>query len=166
MFRDHCKGAKHVKKALQKKMQLRKQERNESQGNQGSSSKRPKLRTLFQELETTSEPVVGLEFITEFTTGDERDDPLYHCSMAQCREEQGDAETMKSHILSLRHKQSYVYSQTGSFLHTQTEIQQKVAELTSDYRRDYRQIRVQEDREAHRMIKSGRFIMIKLGLCG
>ena len=109
----------------------------------------------------TSEAVVGLEFITEFSTGDEREAPLYHCSMEECREEQGDAETMKSHILSLRHKQSYVYSQTGSFLHTQTEIQQKVAELTSDYRRDYRQIRVQEDREAHRMIKNGRFRMIK-----
>ena len=69
----------------------------------------------------TSEAVVGLEFITEFSTGDEREAPLYHCSMEECREEQGDAETMKSHILSLRHKQSYVYSQTGSFLHTQTE---------------------------------------------
>ena len=106
MFRDHCRGQKHVKKALQKKMQLRLQE-TKGKGSQGNSSKESKMRTLFQELETTSEPVVGLEFITEFTTGDERDDPLYHCSMAQCLEEQGDAENMKSHILTLRHKQSY-----------------------------------------------------------
>ena len=104
LLRDHCKGQKHVKKALQKKMQLRKEAKakGKQEGEGSQDSQGPKLRTLFQELEMTSEAVVGLEFITEFSTGDEREAPLYHCSMEECREEQGDAETKNILSLSLQ----------------------------------------------------------------
>ena len=69
-----------MKKALQKKMPLKKEAKakGKQEGEGSQVSQGPKLRTLFQELEMTSEAVVGLEFITEFSTGDKREPPLYH----------------------------------------------------------------------------------------
>ena len=114
-------------------------------------------KTLVHQLESTSEAVVGLEFITEFTSGNQRDPPLYHCKIKECRDEQGNAETMKCHILSLRHKQSYLYTLTGCHLNHQAEIQQRVAEITSQYRRNYQEMRVKEDREAYSRIERGTY---------
>ena len=159
-LRDHCKGSKHVRKALQAKMEYRARIKKEQEGESSgvsSSSKIVEGGTLFHQLESTSETVVGLDYITEFTSGDRRDDPLYHCSMEDCRDEQGDAESMKRHILSLRHRQSFIYLQTGSYLTTQTEILTRLAELTTDHRRNYQAIRVRQDWEAYRKVKLGRY---------
>lgn len=89
-----------------------------------SAQGQDQFKTLFKHLESTSEAVVGLEFITEYHSGNHADDPLYHCSLKDCQDAQGDAGFMKEHILSKRHRQSFLEIKTGSYLHHQTEIQQ------------------------------------------
>lgn len=114
------------------------------------------FRTLFEHLESTSEAVVGLEYITEYHSGNPSDDPLYHCGLEACEDAQGDAEFMRDHILSNRHRQSFLEIKTGSFLKHQTEIQQAVAEFTKDYRRDYREMKEVTDKRVWNDIRSQR----------
>ena len=74
----------------------------------------------------TSEAVVGLEHVslsiylfskerwpcvyfmtpkvTEYKSG-RGDPPYYHCRLESCQDEQGNAEAMKNHLFTLRHKQ-------------------------------------------------------------
>ena len=88
-------------------------------------------------MESTSEAVVGLEYITEYHSGNPSDDPLYHCGLEACEDAQGDAEFMRDHILSNRHRQSFLEIKTGSFLKHQTEIQQvRSSSLTFKMRND------------------------------
>jgi len=153
-LRAHCKGTQHIRKALQKKSEYRKK----------YSKREPKVevktegfRTLFEWLDQgTSEAVVGLENITEYLSGRERDEPYYHCNLEHCRDEQGEAETMKNHMLTARHKQAWLEKKTGSFLKHQTEISQRIAEFTKDFRRDFRDMKVVEDREMWMKAKEGK----------
>ena len=123
-LRAHCKGTQHVRKALQKKKEYRKMKKEEEARASTSAQGQDQFKTLFEHLESTSEAVVGLEFITEYHSGNHADDPLYHCSLKDCQDAQGDAGFMKEHILSNRHRQSFLEIKTGSYLHHQTEIQQ------------------------------------------
>ena len=123
-LRAHCKGSQHVRKALQKKKEYRKMKKEEEARASTSAQGQEQYRTLFEHLESTSEAVVGLEYITEYYSGNSGDDPLYHCSLAACEDAQGDAFFMKEHILSNRHRQSFLEVKTGSYLKHQTEIQQ------------------------------------------
>ena len=148
-LRAHCKGSQHVRKALQKKKEFKAKEKLKIEKDAGPSTSphpaRHQCKTLFDWLEMTSEAVVGLEFITEYFREGSRDDPRYNCEL--CDDTQGDAEYMKNHILSLKHKQSFLERKTGSFLVHQSEIQQHVAEFTKDYVRDYRDMKeVTDDR--------------------
>ena len=137
-LRAHCKGTQHVRKALQKKKEYRKMKKEEEA--RASTSDRGQdqhFRTLFEHLESTSEAVVGLEYITEYHSGNPSDDPLYHCGLEACEDAQGDAEFMRDHILSNRHRQSFLEIKTGSFLKHQTEIQQvRSSSLTFKMRND------------------------------
>jgi len=153
-LRAHCKGTQHIRKALQKKKEWRKV----------NVKKEPKLemktetfRTLFDWLDQgTSEAVVGLEHVTEYLSGRERDLPYYHCNLEHCKDEQGDAESMKNHLLTARHKQAWLEKKTGSFLKHQTEISQRIAEFTKDFKRDFRDMKVLEDRDLWAKAKQGR----------
>ena len=42
--------------------------------------------------------------VTEYRSGEPHQRPLYHCGLAGCRDEQGEAEAMKTHLLTARHK--------------------------------------------------------------
>ena len=115
-LRAHCKGSQHVRRALQKKMEYRSKMKKEA-GDTGASTSRvksQKFKTLFEYLEATSEAVVGLKYITEYQSSRTVDSPMYHCSI--CDDIQGDAETMKNHILSLKHRQSFLEREMGSYL--------------------------------------------------
>ena len=152
-LRAHCKGTQHIRKALQKKAEWRRLNKREAK----VEVKTEGFRTLFEWLDQgTSEAVVGLENITEYLSGREGDEPYYHCNLEHCRDEQGDAETMKNHMLTARHKQAWLEKKTGSFLKHQTEISQRIAEFTKDFRRDFRDMKVVEDREMWRKAKEGK----------
>jgi len=152
-LRAHCKGTQHIRKALQKKSEYRKNLKREPK----TEVKTEGFRTLFEWLDQgTSEAVVGLENITEYLSGRERDEPYYHCSLEHCRDEQGEAEMMKNHMLTARHKQAWLEKKTGSFLKHQTEISQRIAEFTKDFRRDFRDMKVVEDRELWIKAKEGK----------
>ena len=56
----------------------------------------------------TSEAVVGLKHVREYMSGNMMDMPYYHCDLEHYRDEKGDAETMKNHILTARHKQAWL----------------------------------------------------------
>ena len=158
-LRAHCKGSQHVRKALQKKMEYRKKNGLKKEASDGGAStsrvNSQKFKTLFEYLEATSEAVVGLKFITEYLSSRTEDPPMYHCSI--CDDIQGDAETMKNHILSLKHRQSFLEREMGSFLVHQVEVQQAVAEFTKDYRRDYREMQEVKDDKVWREISRGTF---------
>ena len=115
-LRAHCKGSQHVRRALQKKMEYRSKMKKEAGDGGASTSKvnSQKFKTLFEYLEATSEAVVGLKFITEYQSSRFGESPMYHCSI--CDDMQGDAETMKNHILSLKHRQSFLEREMGSYL--------------------------------------------------
>lgn len=153
-LRAHCKGTQHIRKSLQKKKEWRRQNvKNEPK----LEVKTDTFRSLFDWLDQgTSEAVVGLEHITEYQSGRERDEPYYHCSLEHCKDEQGGAEMMKNHMLTARHKQAWLEKKTGSFLKHQTEISQRIAEFTKDFRRDFRDMKVVEDREMWWKAKEGR----------
>jgi len=152
-LRAHCKGTQHIRKALQKKSEWRKNLKREPK----MEMKTECFRTLFEWLDQgTSEAVVGLENITEYLSGRERDEPYYHCNLEHCRDEQGEAEIMKNHMLTARHKQAWLEKKTGSFLKHQTEISQRIAEFTKDFRRDFRDMKVVEDRELWIKAKEGK----------
>ena len=153
-LRAHCKGTQHVRKALQKKKEYRSKLKKEGKaGDAGASSQ--KFKTLFDWLEVTSEAVVGLKYITEYQSSRSSDSPMYHCSI--CDDIQGDAEVMKNHILSLKHRQSFLETEAGSYLVHQVEIQQAVAEYTKDYKRDYREMQEVKDDNIWREISNGTF---------
>jgi len=153
-LRAHCKGTQHIRKALQKKKEYRKRLKQEAIE---AAPKSENYRTLFEWLDQgTSEAVVGLEYVTEYLSGDSRDVPYYHCKLNNCNDEQGTAEDMKNHLLSLRHKQSWLESKTGSFLRHQTEISQRIAEFTKDFRRDFREMKVVKDFSLWRTAREGR----------
>ena len=69
--------------------------------------------------------------------------------MERYRDEKGD------HILTARHKQAWLEVKTGSFIKHQTEISQ-TAEFTKDFKRDFRYIKVVEDREKWNLARVGR----------
>ena len=122
-LRAHCKGSQHVRRALQKKMEYRSKMKKEA-GDTGASTSRvksQKFKTLFEYLEATSEAVVGLKYITEYQSSRTGYSPMYHCSI--CDDIQGDAETMKNHILSLKHRQSFLEREMGSYLVHQVSIE-------------------------------------------
>ena len=81
--------------------------------------------TLFEWLDSgSSEAVVGLEQVdyqvhclntaylhfttkvTEYRSGEAGEKPYYHCKLDECKDEQGNAEQMKTHLFTLRHKQA------------------------------------------------------------
>jgi len=155
-LRAHCKGTQHIRKALQKKKEWRrenlKREPKEELKTEG-------FKTLFEWLDQgTSEAVVGLEHVTEYLSGNDKDKPYYHCDLEHCRDEQGDAEVMKNHMLTARHKQAWLEKKTGSFLKHQTEISQRIAEFTKDFKRDFRDMKVATDREMWSKAREGRII--------
>ena len=153
-LRAHCKGGQHIRKALQKKWEWRVNMKKEGKEKE---VKTEKFKTLFDWLDQgTSEAVVGLEHVTEYLSGGMREMPFYHCDLEHCRDEQGDAEMMKNHILTARHKQAWLEIKTGSFLKHQTEISQRIAEFTKDYKRDFRDMKVVEDRSMWNMAREGR----------
>jgi len=153
-LRAHCKGTQHVRKALQKKKEYRSKLKKEGKAGDGGASSQ-KFKTLFEWLEATSEAVVGLKYITEYQSSRSSDSPMYHCSI--CDDIQGDAEVMKNHILSLKHRQSFLEKEAGSYLVHQVEIQQAVAEYTQDYVRDYREMQEVKDDNIWREISNGTF---------
>ena len=107
--------------------------------------------------------MVGLEHVTEYLSGNDKDKPYYHCDLEHCRDEQGDAEVMKNHMLTARHKQAWLEKIAGSFLKHQTEISQRIAEFTKDFRRDLRDMNVMTDRETWSKAREGRTRAERLG---
>merc|ERR1712179_192872 len=115
------------------------------------------FRTLLKWLDqVTSEAVVGLENITEYLSGREKDEPYYHCNLEHCRDEQGKAETMKNHMLSARHKQAWLDKKTRSSFKHKIEIWKRFAESTKDFSWDFRDMKVVEDREIWMKAKEGK----------
>jgi len=154
-LRAHCKGTQHIRKALQKKKEWRVKMKKEASEN----VKTERFTTLFEWLDQgTSEAVVGLEHVTEYLSGDSRDIPYYYCDLSHCRDEQGNAEMMKNHLLTARHKQAWLEMKTGSFLKHQTEISQRIAEFTKDFKRDFRDMKVLEDRGMWNKAREGRIM--------
>jgi len=152
-LRAHCKGTQHIRKALQKKKEWRVKMKKEA----GEEVKTERFKTLFEWLDQgTSEAVVGLEHVTEYLSGDSRDIPYYYCDLSHCKDEQGNAEMMKNHMLTARHKQAWLEMKTGSFLKHQTEISQRIAEFTKDFKRDFRDMNVKEDRDMWNKAREGR----------
>ena len=152
-LRAHCKGTQHIRKALQKKKEWRVMLKKEAR----EVKTEERFKTLFEWLDQgTSEAVVGLEHVTEYLSGDNRDIPYYHCDLEHCKDEQGEAEVMKNHVLTARHKQAWLEIKTGSFLKHQTEISQRIAEFTKDFKRDFRDMKVVEDRDMWNKAREGR----------
>ena len=96
--------------------------------------------------------------MTEYKSG-RGDPPYYHCRLESCQDEQGNAEAMKNHLFTLRHKQvNFLYSKTillipilsyfmvkslaqawllektGEFHEHQSVISQRIADFTKDFR--------------------------------
>jgi len=162
-LRAHCKGTQHVRKALQKKKEYRdaqkkkKGQESRSSETMGNSLDTSKFTTLFQWLDSaTSEAVVGLEQVTEYKSGEGGQKPYYHCKLEGCNDEQGNAEQMKTHLFTLRHKQAWLMQQTGEFIEHQSFISQKIAEFTKDFRRDYTVMDEVVDRELWERCRKGR----------
>ena len=141
-LRVHCGGTQHIRKALQKKKEWRLQKQREREAEEAvNGPKRPprrQLTTLFDWLDSaTSEAVVGLENVTEYQSGDPEDVPYYHCNLEYCKDEQGNAESMKNHLFTAWHKRAWLYVKTGDYLEHQNEISQRIAQFSRDGQRDY-----------------------------
>ena len=152
-LRAHCKGTQHIRKALKKK----KEWRNKNYKKEEVNEEVVHYRTLFDWLDQgTSEAVVGLKYVTEFVSDREDEDPRYHCTLRDCDDAQGDAEWMKSHILSLRHRRGWLLAETGHYLKHAGDVAQRIAEYTKDYSRDYRELRQVRDRRRWVEARDGR----------
>jgi len=155
-LRAHCKGTQHIRKALNKKKEYRKSQKSvkKEENPDASAERNYHFDTLFEWLDQgTSEAVVGIEYVTEFRSGNKNDIPYYHCELSFCKDAQGNAESMKNHLLSLRHKQAFLEMKTGSFLKHQAEVSQRVAEFTKDYQRDFTKMREIVDRRKWSMVR-------------
>ena len=155
-LRAHCKGTQHIRKALNKKKEYRKSQNSvKKEENANSNTERNyHFDTLFEWLDQgTSEAVVGIEYVTEFKSGNKNDIPYYHCELSFCKDAQGNAESMKNHLLSLLHKQAFLEMKTGSFHKHQAEVIQRVAEFTKDYQRDFTKMREIVDRRKWSMVR-------------
>jgi hypothetical protein len=119
-----------------------------------------KFTTLLDWLDSaTSEAVVGLENITEYQSGERGVVFYYHCDLEHCKDDQGDAEQMKIHLFTARHRRAWLYKKTGSYLEHQNEISPRIAEDTKELRRDYSLIREVVDRSQWRQARDGRIVM-------
>ena len=99
---------------------------------------------------------MGLENITEYQSRDPADVPYYHCDLKYCKDVQGNAETMKNHVFTARHKRLWLFLKTGEYLEHQNEISQKIAKYTRDFQRNYNLIREVVDRSQWRKAKDQR----------
>ena len=70
---------------------------------------------------------------------------------------------MKNHMLTARHKQAWLEKKASSFLKHLTEISQRIAEFTKDFRRDFRDMNVMTDREMWSKAREGRTRAERLG---
>ena len=101
-------------------------------------------------------PIFLTSQVTEYKSG-RGDPPYYHCRLESCQDEQGNAEAMKNHLFTLRHKQvnfllckkkflililfyrlslaqAWLLEKTGEFLEHQSVISQRIADFTKDFR--------------------------------
>jgi len=159
-LRAHCKGTQHVRKALQKKKEYRdaQKKKKNAEGSRDAQAgvDTSHFTTLIEWLDSaTSEAVVGLEHVTEYKSG-RGDPPYYHCRLESCQDEQGNAEAMKNHLFTLRHKQAWLLEKTGEFHEHQSVISQRIADFTKDFRRDYRVIEEVVDRDFWEKCRRGR----------
>lgn len=106
-FEMHIAGAKHLKK-LKKAKELEDFEEKKKQGyvvNDFSKLKKKRKVIRAQEmLDSCSEPLVGLDYMTEFQFEDATVEPRYICDLCQCKM---DMRQIIPHVTGIRHRQKY-----------------------------------------------------------
>jgi len=152
-LRAHCKGTQHIRKSLQKKKEYRDAQKLTMKHEVKSEEEYKTLEECLENI--TSEPVVGLENITEYRSPNHTT-PYYHCDLEGCHDDQGRCDQIFKHMMSNRHKQSWLEAKTGIAPRHTTEITQKIAEYTKDYKRDYRVMKLVEDDEKWRLCKKSK----------
>jgi len=153
-LRAHCKGTQHIRKALQKKREFNNARKKEAES-RGRSQDNESFLTLPDVLENTREHIVGLEYVTELERGP-NDVRYYHCSLLECREEQGGPSHMAEHLQTLRHRQAWLQEVEGEYLPTMQELMQAIAKLRSNTSRDYRDMQTVKDPYLWRYARDGK----------
>jgi len=105
----HIIGVKH-----KKLMSIHKQKASDQgqgykgRGAEGGMASKKKIPVrLFQKIEESQEPVMGLDFITEFiAVSNQEMEPQYECSL--CPGSKGIANGMYSHLTGIKHRQAFV----------------------------------------------------------
>ena len=112
-LKDHVKGAKHIKKALEyKRSVLGTPKAPQNAPRQKEKKKERPVVDIGLSLEERLQedgPAIGLEYITEFLNGqDPRDHPMYTCSLAGCKSAWGTSDDMFHHVLNSKHQRNYL----------------------------------------------------------
>ncbi len=69
----------------------------------------PDPRLLLKDLlKATEEPVLGLEFVTEYWCGDSRKHRMYTCDLDGCKSAWGTADDMFNHVKNRKHQKNYL----------------------------------------------------------
>jgi len=113
-LRDHVMGAKHIRKALEKKRQVLGLLADPQNKPKVKKQKPPKGRvnvslTLEARLRDMDDPVLGLNAITEYRNGDgRRDPPWYTCSQEGCKSAWGNSDDMLNHVKNHKHQRNFL----------------------------------------------------------
>jgi len=116
---DHVVGKKHIRKACDAKRRLmgipkpsaviEKKRKVEKSTPEWKLNIKLSLKT---KLERSGEPTLGLEYITEFINpqGNEKDHPMYLCSLEGCKDAWGTSFQMFHHVLKVNHQRNFLKS--------------------------------------------------------
>ncbi len=132
----HVLGRKHIRRALGRKREdlvgfrpppanvARLPEQRKRSRPSGPPSPRDCVK---DRLERTDEPVLGLEFITEFVCSDRSKHRIYTCGLDGCKSAWGTAEDICNHLKNRKHHKNYMrhrFPQEASFLPTKVPCHQ------------------------------------------
>eukprot|EP00092_Neocalanus_flemingeri_P091365 GFUD01115827.1.p1 GENE.GFUD01115827.1~~GFUD01115827.1.p1 ORF type:complete len:274 (+),score=81.53 GFUD01115827.1:58-879(+) len=110
---DHVRGNKHVRKVFMKKRQILGLPLEQQNAPKVKKLKKETPRvdvgqTLRQRLQECGEPVLGLEYVTEFVNPDNPSDhPLYTCRLEGCKSAWGTSHDMQNHVKKTKHHRCF-----------------------------------------------------------
>ena len=168
-LRKHILGEKHTRKAFMKErlvLGLELEPQNAPRKKEGRKRERPIVDvglTLEQRLKESGLPALGLDFISEFLNPrDDRDHPLYTCSLQGCNSAWGNSDEMFHHVSNYKHQKNFFKNQNPDDDRINLFTRDKVLYMAMTYEeeeggpdvrdysliknvRDYRMQDVQED---------------------
>ncbi|XP_023331038.1 uncharacterized protein LOC111703357 isoform X2 [Eurytemora carolleeae] len=155
-LRAHKGGAQHTLKALKKYGEYKKELANRP-NREPSPQVESKFLDLYAALEHKQTDIVGFKYITEYCDDtNPNHNPLYHCSLRDCRNAQGDAEFMQRHMMKLIHRGSWVEATSGMYMARSEDVIAYVRNHSESLQGDYCKMNQVNNREKYLQCKDKR----------